>query len=222
MIITNNMASTQAIIDEILFGSSQNLEMMIEKAELDEVEDEESVYTKANQTTSSTVATAREISIARRKTARKKAARKNKFRIEEKRNPFYRKPRRERRLYEMSYEFDVRKSRLNDITLARALEEYYDDVSCKAEIEAELQEAERMRKKLLENLKLERALRKVALVAAESDIEKFLRLLEMEELEEIPGEREFIKRKLEFTKVDVIKLRTRLNEIEELLEKFFD
>ena len=217
MIITNNVMAAQAIIEEILFGSSQDLEMMIEKAEMDNVEDEE-IYTKANKTTSATVVSARDISIARRKTARRRAAKKNKFRIEEKRNPFYKKPRRERRLYEMSYEFDVRKSRLNDVTLARAIEEYYDDVSCKAEIEVELQEAERMRKKQLENLKLERAFRKIALVAAESDIEKFQRLLEMEELDEIPGEREFIKRKLEYTKGDVINLRKRLSEIEALLE----
>ena len=218
MIMTDNSKAAQAIIEEILFGSSQNLEMMIEKADMDNIEDEETVYKKANQTTSTTVVSARDISIARRKMARRKAARKNRFRIEEKRNPFYKKPRRERRMYEMSYEFDEKKSRLNDVTLARALEEYYDDVSCKAEIEEELQEAERMRKKMLENLKLERAFRNIALVAAESDIEKFQRLLEMEELEEIPGEREFIKRKLEFTKMDLIKLRKRLSEIEVFFE----
>lgn len=217
MIITN-MASTQAIIDEILFGSSQNLEMMVEKAEMDEVEDKDIVYIKTNQTTRTNASTPREISSARRKTARMKAAKNNKFRIEEKRNPFYRKPRRERRLYEMSHDFNVRKSRLNDITLAAALEEYYDDVSCMAEIEAELQEAERMRKKMKENMENEVAFCKIEIVDLEGDIEKNLRILAMEELERFPNQREFLKRKIDFARADIIKLRIRLKELEALLE----
>ena len=212
-----NNTSAQRILDEILFGSQQYFEMMAEKSDIDEAEEEEVFAKKRTRTT--TVISPRELSIARRKTARRKAAKKNQYHFEKKEEPYYTKPRRRRRVIEESFNFEFRRAQLTDITLNAALEEYYEDVACKQEVEAEIQEVERMRQENDKYIKRSIAFCKIRCAVLEGDIQTRRKILAMdEELYVLPKWREYSEEGIKRDEEELCNLRKRIEELEKLKE----